>query len=1493
MADGSAATKQEMVIAPDGDDGFRPSPSFPMVALGASAGGLEAFTKLLNNLPQDTGFAFILVQHLSPDQVSMLAQLLTPRSAMPVQQVVDGTNVEPNRVYIIPPNAIMTLRNGVLRLQRKARGAVKELAVDSFFRSLAAEMGSCAVGVVLSGSGSDGSLGLAAIKAEGGITFVEDPETARFDGMPRSAIATGCADFVLPVERIASELVRIAKHPYLLQAEGPASDAVLPGEMGMAKLLPMLQTAFGVDLSLYRTSTIKRRIRRRMALHRMENADEYVRFVEQQPPELHALYQDVLIKVTHFFRDASAFQGLRDLVFPALLRNRPGGGPLRIWVPACATGEEAYSIAISLLEYLAEQSSVSLPVQIFATDVSEDAIDKARAAIYLDNIALDVSPGRLKSFFLRNENGYQVSKVVRDMCVFARQDVIKDPPFSRLDLISCRNLLIYLEPPLQTRILRNFNHALNPNGYLMLGASESVTPAASLFSQPDKRFKVFMKEMGWRPLLPAPHHEMPSDRPPAEKRSPPSPGDQAGGQDIFREADRLVLSRYGPAGVIVNDRLTVIQFRGHTGAYLEPAPGHASLNILKMAREGLMVELKDALQQVKSTGAEVRRENIRIRLDGEIARISLHIVPLRASGREHYFLVLFSIPDAPPGPSPRAARKGNRGAGETETISIERLKQELLATREYLQSIIEDREATNEELQSANEEVLSAHEELQSINEEMETAKEELQSTNEELVTVNEEMETRNAESSRINDDLNNLLSSVKIPILMLGRDLRIRRFTPTAGRLLNLIAADTGRPIGDLRSGVDVPDLEEQILDVVENAAVRESEVRDREGVWYQMSIRPYRTADNRIDGAVIALHNIDDSKRAMERAVEARDLSQAIVEMAPRPLAVLDSNLRISTANATFYRLFELEPGMAAGALLFDLPGEWKSLTALQEALRKAAEGGAGIENLGVEFPKIGESPAILVFSARPIVVAGGTTRLILLDVQDVTESREREQELRASEGRSRRMFEKAFETGKDGLLLVDADNGEIREANQALADLLGYSREELAGKKLWEAPALHPIASGPAEFLDINLDPREMALICKAGIPKQVEIFFHPCREDGSMLQLTFRDITEQRSLEEQLRHSQRLEAMGRLSGMVAHDFNNMLTAIIGSSELILEQPGDEPGVRDGAENVLKAAQQAAALTAQLLTFSRRGAVQAQVIDPNDLLAEFEPVLRRLLGEEIDLTVEKADGVYRVRVDPGRVQQVLINLVVNARDAIPGRGRISIRTGNVVVEEDAAAAAPVRPGEYAQISVEDTGQGMAPETLVRIFEPFFTTKQRGRGTGLGLSTVYGIVKQSGGEILVQSELGRGTTFNVLLPAAFGREPEAPAEQVSYGPIEGTETVLLAEDDESVREITAPVAEARLHRSAGRRWHGGSGGGEPPLRRDPSVAFRCHDAAHARPRLFLSGYVGASTVPDEVEAGEVLQKPFHNTELLLKIREILDRGRNQVKARSTASRV
>ena len=857
-------------VAPLGEHAPRraATDAFPIVGVGASAGGLEAFTTLLRHVDPSSGIALVLIQHLDPTHASFLRDALAKTTTMPVEQAEDGMRVLPDHVYVIPPNTCLGIHRGLLTLEpRREESKGQNLPVDHFFRALAAERGSGAIGVVLSGTASDGTEGLKVIKEANGITFAQDPASAKFAGMPRSAIEAGAADFAMSVPAIARELARLSQHPYVT---GPEAAPTGHDDATLKKIIAIVQRATRVDFGEYKAPTFQRRLARRMALRRVGTPKEYLAVLEQDPEEVSALYEDSLIHVTSFFRDPEVFESLKESVFPAIVNSKPEGAAIRIWVAGGATGEEVYSLAIALVEFLGASTR---PIQIFGSDVSSKAIEMARAGVYSDGALREVGDERRRRYFTKLERGYRINKSIRDLCVFVQHDLARDPPFSKLDLVSCRNVLIYFDQALQKRVVPTFHYALGEPGFLLVGHAENISGFKQLFKAVDRTQKIFARTAVVSALRFARRSEAQSPDLRSRPHTPAAAAKEAPWQsELTERVDRLLLGRYAPPGIVVNANMEIQQFRGQTGAYLQPAPGEPQNNAIQMAREGLAMTLRAAVAKAKKGAPAVRLSGVVVDRDDGKKACDVVVVPLPSLSDDvdTLYLILFEERAA----HGRAARAGKpKPVVETarDRRRIPMLEAELAATKEYLQSLVVEHGRANEDLGNANEELVSGNEELQSMNEELETAKEELQSTNEELTTVNDELQSRNHEVTQVNSDLVNLLTTVDVTILILDSDRRIRRFTPRARRILNVVAADIGRPVADIKPNIEVDDLERQVADVIETMGVKESEVQDREGHWYRLQIRPYKTTDNRIDGAIVSLFDIDALKRLIKEAQQA----------------------------------------------------------------------------------------------------------------------------------------------------------------------------------------------------------------------------------------------------------------------------------------------------------------------------------------------------------------------------------------------------------------------------------------------------------------------------------------------------------------------------------------------------------------------------------------------------------------------------------------------
>ncbi len=892
---------------------------FAIVGIGASAGGLAAFEAFFAGMPadEDPGMAFVLVQHLAPDHKSILTDLVRRYTRMQVFEVEDGMVVRPNCTYIIPPNCDMAFLNGALQLLEPVAPRGQRLPIDFFFRSLAQDQHERAIGIVLSGTGSDGTLGLRAIKNEGGMVMAQSPATTEFDGMPSSAIATGLVDYELPPAEMPAQLIAYATHAFgkLVRGLGPPSSGI---ENAMQKIFVLMRAQTGHDFSLYKPGTVQRRIERRMAVHQIEVIGDYVKYLQGNPPEVETLFRDMLIGVTNFFRDPEAYRALESEVIPKLFADKQTGGVIRIWSAGCSTGEEAYSIAILMQERMAVLRQ-SFTVQIFATDIDSRAIDTARAGVYPASIAADVTPERLARFFTIEADGgsCRIHKNVRDMLVFSEQNVIKDPPFSRLDLISCRNLLIYLSAELQERLISVFHYALKPASFLFLGSSEGLGESSELFAVLDRKSKLYRRNEDFHGLQRTTKArffqamsaiDMPQPRHPATSAFPAK-------LPMREMMEQSLLQEIAPAGVLVNGQGDILYLHGRAGMYLEPAQGEAGINnILRMAREGLLPALAVALHKASITEETVRRHGLSVKTNGHFTKVNLSIRaiasgPAAAPEAPLYLVVLQEAPPLDPEEVPQPALASGEGGATDAEARIIALQKELRAKEEYLQSTHEELQSSSEELKSTNEEMQSVNEELQSTNEELETSKEELQSMNEELVTLNSELQTKVVDLTRVNNDMNNLLAGTNIGTVFVDNQLRILRFTPAAKEITNLIMADMGRPLAHIVSNLAGYDrLEADVQLVLKTLVPVEREVKTCEGKWFTMRIQPYRTLDNVIEGAAISFFDITEMVQTREALHAANEQFRLAVVLhdASDAITLKDLEGRILAWNPAAVRLY-----------------------------------------------------------------------------------------------------------------------------------------------------------------------------------------------------------------------------------------------------------------------------------------------------------------------------------------------------------------------------------------------------------------------------------------------------------------------------------------------------------------------------------------------------------------------------------------------------------
>jgi two-component system CheB/CheR fusion protein len=992
--------------------------AFPVVGLGASAGGLDAFRKFFDALPADSGMSFVLIQHLDPTHPSMMVELLAGHTPMAVQHAADGMRLERDRVYVIPPGVYLSIRGGALRLSEPRERHGARLPFDFFLRSLAAELGERAVCVILSGTGADGTLGLKAIKEKGGLVIAQDPGEAAYDGMPRSAIATGAVDLVLGMARIPEILAKYAQQTYVKhERQGAAAGGETPE--WLAEIIDLMRTKTSHDFTLYKPGTLQRRIERRVAMAAVGDAGRYLALLRRDAQELELLAKDLLINVTSFFRDPDVFAFLAEKIVPELVRRQAADQPLRIWVAGCSTGEETYSIAMLFLEEIAAASR-DLKLQIFASDVDADAVARAREGIYPESIEADVPPARLARFFTKDDHNYRVVPTLRDVVVFAVQDVLADPPFSRLDLISCRNLLIYLRPEAQDKVLLLFHFALREAGVLLLGGSETVGSLGDRFEPLDKKQRLYRHVGHTRPgevdfPIAGGSGARAFARQGAQKTAPRA-------ARLGEVAQRILLDTYAPASVLINRKYESLYFLGPTDRYLRVVSGEPSRDLLAMAREGLRNKLRAAVQQASREHARAVLGGAQMTRDGAAVAVTIAVQPVQSEAEE---LLLVSFTD-----EAKRAQKPRQSVERADDVSrVAELERELEATRNELQSTIRDLETANEDQKAINEEAMSVSEEFQSTNEELVTSKEELQSLNEELTALNSQLQETLERQRGTSNDLQNILHSSDVATLFLDSQLNIRFFTPATKSLFNVIAADIGRPLTDLTPLVADAGLLADARAVLTSLLPLRHEIQADNGTWYIRRVLPYRTHDNRIEGVVVTFADISEVKEAERKIEAARAYSDSIINTVRQPLLVLDGELRIVSGNHAFYRSFALTPEAAVGRPFAAASGhlaEIAGLPAFLDRVRTATAASADYE-VEAELPGLGRRTLLL--NARMIHDGLAGQEKLLLAIDDNTERKQATEALKAA----RRNAERA-NLGKSRFLA--AASHDLRQPLQTLA-------------------------------------------------------------------------------------------------------------------------------------------------------------------------------------------------------------------------------------------------------------------------------------------------------------------------------------------------------------------------------------------------------------------------------------------------------------------------
>jgi two-component system CheB/CheR fusion protein len=1365
----------------------------PVVGMGASAGGLEAFQAFFERIPANTDMAFVIVQHLDPQHDTLMPELLARHTAMPVRLVTRDTPLARNEIYVLPPNATLTIDDCTLRLSRPDRTRGRRSPIDSFLRSLAEDQGDDAIGIVLSGTGTDGALGLKAIREHGGLTLVQAPASARYDSMPRAAIVSGVADHVLPVEEMPATLVEHVRSLKALRG-GKGIEGLRDEVEGLlGRISVLLRNKTGHDFSRYKRSTLVRRIRRRMSERQAGSATEYLETLQRDTREIDQLFRDMLIGVTDFFRDPEAFASLARKVVPKLFETKEAESQVRVWVPGCATGEEAYSLAILLREH-----ALRLPeppnILVFATDIDAQALEAARQAWYPERIAEQVSPERLERFFVRHGNLYQVSKEIREICLFSSHNVITDPPFSRLDLVSCRNLLIYLESDLQKKLIPLFHYALRSGGFLFLGPSESVAAWPDLFRTIDKRHRIYLcKDVVLRPPVSFPLTDRFRFVPRPFSESPPPGFGERGEQGVARAFERVLLESYSPACVLVNERGEVLYFSPRTGKYLEPPGGTPTLRVLELARQGLRLDLRTALHKAVTGRASVTHEDVAFEADGTLHRVDLTVRPMFELGEDAgLFMIVFEDRERPvsgvSGPDPAEGREVPAEAAGV----IHRLEGELRITKDHLHATLEELESSNEELVSSNEELLSINEELQSANEELQTSKEELQSVNEELETINTELKKKIEELDRVNSDLVNLFQSTRIATLFVDRELRIKKFNPAATEVFRLIEGDVGRSIADIAPRFAAADLLPDIRAVLRTLTVRERQVRlTDEDAWYILRILPYRTLDNVIDGVVLTFVDITELRLAQEQ----RDRLARIVESSQDAILSKTLDGLVTSWNVGAERMYGYTTREMIGHPVEVLapPERRAELVPIFERLRR------GLQIEPFETVRVRKDGLRLhvILTISPVFDSDGRVVGASAIARDITERKQAEEELRLSEERYRLLVQALTSV----VWSADAE-GRFAERQTAWEEYTGQPWGEHGG---WGwAQAVHPedrerIKSLWAQSVARKTPYRGEGRVWHAETASYRHFVARavPLLEmDGSVREWvgTVNDVEDRKQAENALRETARHK--DEFLAMLGHELRNPLAPIRNCLHVLSMPNVNEAQARLALATLDRQVVDQAREVDDLLDVSRisQGKIllRKERLDLAELVrSTVEDHRGALTAAGLSLDVELQPEPLWVSGDPTRLSQSLGNVLHNALKFTDRGGSVHVRVS-------------AEPEGTAVVAVRDTGVGIDLEVLGRLFEPFSQAppgidRSRG-GLGLGLALVRRLVELHGGTVEASSGgSGRGAEIRLRLPVV-----EAPAESAEdeVEPRPGQpRRCLIIEDSVDAAESMALLLQLKGH--------------------------------------------------------------------------------------------
>jgi two-component system CheB/CheR fusion protein len=1316
----------------------KPEPT--VIGIGASAGGLAALKTFLQHVPPDSGLAFVVVVHLSPDHESHLAELLQPHVPFPVEQVSDSTPLQGNHVYVIPPNANLNTIDTHLRLSKLEKHRRERAPIDHFFRTLASTHDGQAIAVILTGTGSDGTLGVKDVKANGGLVIVQDPNEAEYDGMPQSAIATGLADFILPVAEIPGAILRFDRTAPRLPQPKDGEDVPQNERMLLQKVFAQLRARTDRDFSRYKRSTVLRRVARRMQLNYLEDLQAYLEKLRERPEEVRALADDLLITVTHFFRDPEVFEKLQTEIIPRLFEKRGPGDVIRVWSVGCATGEEAYSIGMLLVEAGAKHE-LAPHVQVFASDLHARSLEKAREGFYPGDIETDVSAERLKRFFNKENGGFRVRKELRDLVVFAPHNILADPPFSRLDLISCRNLLIYLERDVQRDVIELFHYALNPEGTLMLGSAESID-AQDLFRVEDKRLCFFRKRN-----VPSRDFRLPVF-PLTRTRLPGEPGprpEQSSEPVAYGRLHQQMVERYAPPSILVSPENKLVHLSENAGRYLNHPGGEPTANVLKVVRPELRIDLQASLQAARESKQAVDSKPVPVRFNGHPRPVVLHVRTAKETEREGYALVIFE--EREPGREDEAPAAAVPPGHQAERI--QELENELTVSRQRLQAIIEEYESSQEEMKASSEEMQSTNEELRSTLEELETSKEELQSINEELQTVNQQNRQKVDELAQLSSDLQNLLTSTEIATLFLDRNFRILRFTPKLGDLFNIRSTDRGRPISDLTHRLGYAMLRSDAEAVLNRLAPIEREVQDDAGRWYLTRVLPYRSTDDRIEGVVITFVDIDSRKRSAEALRASEERLRRMLSVAVVGVLIFDNEGRLVDCNEAYLKMSGFTKEEVASKTL-----TWRTLTppehieSSEQQFAKVAQTGTIGPYEKEYFRKDGSRVWMLFVGAS---LGDGTIIEYCIDISD--RKRAEQQVLEAKS-----YAETIIESLHEPLLILDT-NLELRSANPAFFRSFHVEPATVIGRKIYEfvhIPALRTLLEDVVPNHSVLKDFQ-----IEQDIPgKGIRTFLVNAREldHDQLILVSLRDITERSRAEKDLREAERnvrtanealLSAnmdLKHFSYAVSHDMREPLRMVTSYTQLLAQHLKDNPDkrIQEYTEFAVTGARRMETLLNDLREY---WSVAEQKVE--HMPVETTPVLQQALAYLETAIAESGavvshDSLPAVPGEPYPLTLLFQNIIGNAvkyrRPEQPPRIHVSAsRDGN----------------QLWTFSVADNGIGIPEQHLDEIFRPF--KRLHGweyPGTGLGLAMARKIVERYGGRIWVESKYGEGSTFYFTLP-------------------------------------------------------------------------------------------------------------------------------------------